>query len=215
MCRGGRGGGRRQLTLSPGEGTQYVPVRCQLRGKQGTVPPGAKGANPRSTPTRRTVPPGPKSCGHQEGHGDAQGSTRAKGTPRFGCWEGLWGPEGTGGGAGMLLVPWAVGEWGKGLTDGQHIWGHGLVSQPSQGMSPPFPGPSGPSSRFSKGAKPGTSPQPATPGVQAKPRGGVAGEEGSRLSLAGPPEADRTLGANMGCVSRTVRRLGRCPHRLQ
>lgn len=44
----------------------------------------------------------------------------------------------------MLLVPWAVGEWGNGLTVGQHGWGHRLVSPPEQGSSSLLqsPGPS-------------------------------------------------------------------------
>jgi len=138
-------------------------------------------ANPPSTPTRRTAPPAPRSCGCQAGPADARGPPRATGTPEFGCWEGPWGLEGTGG-AGMPLVPWAVGAWGNGLTEGKPTWGQGLVAQPRQGSSSLLQSPSGPSSRSSEGPRAGASPQPATPREQGKPtlapRGGLQGRKG-------------------------------------
>lgn len=110
----------------------------------------------------------------------------------------------------MLPVPWAVGGRGQGLTEGQHMWGHRLVSQPSQRTSSLFQSPSGPSSRYSKGPRAGASPWPATPGVQAEPLlspWGLMGGDRSCLILSVPgrsPEAGRTLRANTGYWSGTV-----------
>lgn len=110
----------------------------------------------------------------------------------------------------MLPVPWAVGERGQGLTEGQRTWGHRLVSQPSQRTSSLFQSPSGPSSRYSKGPRAGASPWPATPGVQAEPLlspWGLMGGDRSCLILSLPgrsPEAGRTLRANTVYRSGTV-----------
>lgn len=51
-----------------------------------------------------------------------------------------------------------VGERGQGLTEGQHIWGHRLVSQPRQGTSSCLQSPSAPFSSCSKGPRAGAPP---------------------------------------------------------
>lgn len=73
-----------------------APSHCQGEAQK---PPG--------TPTRRTVPPGPKAVGAKQMLAMPKVLPGPRGPP--GLAEGPWGPEGTGG-AGMLLVPWAVSE---------------------------------------------------------------------------------------------------------
>lgn len=167
MCRGGRGGGRSRFTPSPREGTRRVAVQCLLPGlkRARCCPSWGEGCkspqhpNQENGPSRSQKPWAPSRSQRCSRSSQRQGDTQV--------W--LLGKTLGTGGAGMLLVPWAVGEWGKGLTEGQHIWGHGLVSQPSQGSSSLLQSPSGPSSRSSEGPRAGASPQPATPWVQVKP----------------------------------------------
>lgn len=167
MCRGGRGGGRSQFTPSPREGTRHCSCAVSatwpqasevlsLLGRRVQIPPAPR---PGEQPLQAQKPWAPSRSWRCLRSSQRQGDTQV--------W--LLGKTLGTGGAGMLLVPWAVGEWGKGLTEGQHIWGHGLVSQPSQGSSSLLQSPSGLSSRSSEGARAGASPQPATPGVQVKP----------------------------------------------
>lgn len=130
---------RRKEPIHPiPQGRDTVLFLCSVcylaSSEQGAVPPGAKGANPPSTPTRRTAPPGPKSRGHQAGLGDARGPPSAKGIPRFGCWERPWGQEEQG--CSWSPGLWVSGEKGlqRGSTSGDTDWCH----SPARGHHPFF-----------------------------------------------------------------------------